>query len=153
MLHERYEDVKIRFGGVLVYGGWDERKCAPRKRFDVGLEAKDDFNRDIIPEEVRQEFENNRISLSDRATVSAEEEGSKWLITDQEKTYTVIEEEGSLNIYEVEIQPTFVGPLWPVKFRRNEVDLELYAAYYTNTLPEDDQIEEESRPGCEWRDE
>jgi len=60
-----------------------------------------DLDNEIISEGLRQEFENNGISLSANATVFREEEGSRWLITDKNQKYAVRKEENKLNIYAV----------------------------------------------------
>jgi len=52
-----------------------------------------------ISEELRQEFENNGIQLSDNANVVIEEENNRWQITDRNKTYLVRKNGDKLNIY------------------------------------------------------
>lgn len=59
-----------------------------------------DFDKVTISEDLRQEFENNEISLSQNTTVSIEEKDCRWMITDKdnEQTYTVRKEEEQLSI-------------------------------------------------------
>jgi len=67
--------------------------------FSVELEFEDDLDNHIISEELRQEFEENQTSLSQHITVSAKQEGSAWVITDNLNVYFVRKEKGRLNIY------------------------------------------------------
>ena len=67
-------------------------------------EFQSDLNENKIPAELRQEFENNGISLSDSATVLIEEEDSRWLITDNHQMYTIRKDEDKLYSY-LEIMP------------------------------------------------
>lgn len=59
-----------------------------------------DFDKFTISEDLQQEFEDNRIYLSQSIAISMEEEDHRWLITDKdyEQTYTVRKKEGRLNI-------------------------------------------------------
>jgi hypothetical protein len=66
--------------------------------FSVGLEAENDLNNGIISVDLRRKFEDNKIPLSDDASVS-KETNTKWLITDGNKTYIVKKQGGKLNIY------------------------------------------------------
>ena len=68
--------------------------------FNVVLELQGDLDNGIISEEVRQEFENNEAPLSQHATISVEQPGNRWLVTDNLKKYPVRKEEDRLNIYE-----------------------------------------------------
>ena len=56
---------------------------------------------DIYSENLQGAFENNKISLSQNATLSTREEGRKWWITDKEtkQAYDIIKEGDKLNIY------------------------------------------------------
>jgi multiple sugar transport system permease protein len=57
--------------------------------FEVGLNHQADLNSGNISEELRQEFKNNGIVLSQNATVSTEKKDSKWVIADKENEYHV----------------------------------------------------------------
>jgi len=57
--------------------------------FEVGLNYQADLNSGSISEELRQEFRNNGILLSQNATVSTEKKDSKWIIADKENEYYV----------------------------------------------------------------
>ena len=67
--------------------------------FSVELEFESDLDNRIISEELRQEFEENQISLSEHVTVSVERQGSAWVITDNWNEYFVRKEEDRLNIH------------------------------------------------------
>jgi elongation factor Ts len=66
-------------------------------------EYRIDLDSEKIPRGLRQEFEDNKISLSQNSTVSVKDKGSNWLITDKggnkKKTYFVREAEDKLKIY------------------------------------------------------
>ena len=66
--------------------------------FSIDTRLEEELNEDSISEELRKEFETNRFSLSDNATVMKKEEEKKWEIID-EKKFTVRKEDGELNIY------------------------------------------------------
>ncbi len=67
--------------------------------FSAGLEFQGDLDNGIISEGLRQEFEGNGASLSQDVTVSVEQAGVTWLITDELKKYPIMKEEGRLKIY------------------------------------------------------
>ena len=73
--------------------------------FSVELPFQSDLDNGTTSEDLQQQFENNEIPLSQNATVSIKEKGSRWLITDNKKTYVVKKEEDRLNIYEVTKNP------------------------------------------------
>jgi len=74
-------------------------KGRPPFLFGAELVFKSDLDNRIISEELRQEFEENQISLSEHVTVSVEQQGSAWVITDNWNEYFVRKEEGRLNIH------------------------------------------------------
>jgi len=65
-----------------------------------------DLDNGIISAKLRQTFEKNKLPLSEKAAVSVEKPGSKWLITDEAKKYSVRKEAQRLNIYK------FGSPVW-----------------------------------------
>jgi len=88
--------------------------------FSVELKYQIDLDKGNISEDLRQDFKDNRISLSQNATVSIEEKDSEWLIADfttarfftrKEKTYPVRKEGDKLNIYKQGIKVIQVPPL------------------------------------------
>ena len=83
----------------IIYYRADERIVASGLLFSVGLEAQGELDNGTISEELKQEFTNNKIPLSDSVTASAEEANVSWLIVDGDKTYIVKKEADKLNIY------------------------------------------------------
>lgn len=71
--------------------------------FSVGVEARSDLNNNVISRSLRQAFANNNIELPDDASVSVEETGYMWRITDGDKTYTVKYQDNRLDVYDVPI--------------------------------------------------
>jgi len=106
--------------------------------FNVGLKFQSHLDNGIISEELRQEFEENEAPLSQDVTVSLEEAGSRWLITDKSRKYYVRKEERRLHIS--------ASPLWhierllhPHRLRRMlrpiyERNVEVTYAHLFNTL-------------------
>jgi len=72
--------------------------------FSVALEFQSDLANGIISEELRQEFEKNEAPLSQQATVSTEEAGNRWMITDKPKKYSVKKEQRRLDIYAINFE-------------------------------------------------
>jgi len=58
-------------------------------KFDLSLEFQNDLDERTISKELRQEFQNNGISLSENSGISTIKTGSKWLIGDTDETYVV----------------------------------------------------------------
>ena len=78
--------------------------------FSIGLEFQSDLDSKNISSALLQEFENKGCSLSDKATISIEETGGRWLITDfvSDETTDVrrvypIRKENKLNVYGGEV--------------------------------------------------
>ncbi len=79
--------------------------------FSIGLEFQSDLDSKNISKRLLQEFENKGTALSHKATISVEEMGGRWLITDfvadaknnVGQTYSVRREEDKLNIYSGEV--------------------------------------------------
>jgi purine-binding chemotaxis protein CheW len=79
--------------------------------FSIDLEFQSDLDSKNISKRLLQEFENKGASLSDKATISVEEMGGRWLITDfvadaknnVGQVYSIRREEGRLNIYSGEV--------------------------------------------------
>jgi len=70
----------------------------------VNQNIQSDLDKNEITESIRQEFDNNKISLSPNANISTLISGSEWLINDIEnlQTYLVKLEDGKLNIYKIQ---------------------------------------------------
>jgi len=66
-------------------------------RIEPGLQNSLDAA--VISEKLRTEFENNKNPLSQNASASIKEKGSKWLITNGSKIYAIRKEKDNLNVY------------------------------------------------------
>jgi len=69
--------------------------------FSADLKFQGDLDNGSISDDLRRAFENNKFPLSQNVTISIEEKGSRWLITDEgnNRTYTIRKEGEQLNIY------------------------------------------------------
>ena len=67
--------------------------------FTVGAKYQGDLEQRALSENLRQEFEDHAISLSDRVSIRVEKEGRRWRIKDQDLVYDVHLEGDKLNIY------------------------------------------------------
>lgn len=69
--------------------------------FSVDIKFKSNLNDDDISEDLRQVFKDEGYLLSQGATVGVKEENRMWIIADKKdgREYTVINKEGSLNVY------------------------------------------------------
>jgi MFS family permease len=68
-------------------------------RFTIDMELQTDLNNSRMSEELLKELKGNRISLSQEASISVSKPGAKWIITDEDKKYTVMKESDRLNVY------------------------------------------------------
>jgi hypothetical protein len=66
--------------------------------FTIAVKFKDDLNKGIISEKLKNIFKTEDYSLSENVMVTKEKD-DKWRITDREKIYIVKKEEGKLKIY------------------------------------------------------
>ena len=67
--------------------------------FSIAPKFQSDLDSKVISEELQEEFENNEISLSDKAIISIKKEGSRWELQNDKEKYTVRLEEDKINIY------------------------------------------------------
>lgn len=83
--------------------------------FNVNTNYEDDLSSNVVPGEIRQEFESIHVSLSEGAVVSIDEVDSKdnavrWLITDGGREYVVKKaDKDMMNVYR-KIRRVAVGP-------------------------------------------
>ncbi|MHC4111013.1 MAG: hypothetical protein ACYSUY_08055 [Planctomycetota bacterium] len=68
--------------------------------FSTKLDFQSDLDKGTISEELLQKFEENKTQLSQRATVSVEQAGTRWLITNRSKKYSIRKEGSKLKIYD-----------------------------------------------------
>jgi trigger factor len=67
---------------------------ADQALFSIEADFQTDLDNGTIPENLKQEFENKDNSISEKATISVEEEGKKWLLTDNRKRYIISKDDG-----------------------------------------------------------
>ncbi|MEK7397516.1 MAG: DUF4384 domain-containing protein, partial [Candidatus Poribacteria bacterium] len=70
----------------------------------LGQNIKSDLGNDTPTENLIQEFEKNKLPLSQNANISTLVTNSQWLITDPTnmQTYLIKQEEGKLNVYKIQ---------------------------------------------------
>ena len=91
-------------GGTAIFttedGGktWVQQKEFYAILFSIDSQFQSDLESKQISEGLRQEFKNEGISLSDRATVAIDENTGRWLITDNRRRYSIRKGEDKLNI-------------------------------------------------------
>lgn len=83
----------------ITYDRVEERISASGLLFETDLEPQSELNSGTLSAGLKQEFQNNRISLSENITVSTDEMDVKWSVADGEKTYTIKNEEGKIKVY------------------------------------------------------
>ena len=86
----------------IIIIGTSEAVIRKKKVFITGLEYQNGLDSGSIPEGLLQDFEEKEAPLSDKTTVSIEEAGSQWLITDGQKVYSIRKEAGNLSVYRTE---------------------------------------------------
>ena len=72
--------------------------------FEVDLKFESNLDNSVISEDLRREFENKDISLSQNVTVLAQKREGRWLLTDvdnNQKIYHISKEKGELSIYQI----------------------------------------------------
>jgi cytochrome c oxidase subunit 2 len=81
---------------------WFEATKDYTSRFDIDSRFQSDLDNDTISDDFRMAFNSKGLGkLSDNVTVSIEETGNRWLITDDvlQRKHIVRKEDGRLNIY------------------------------------------------------
>jgi hypothetical protein len=91
---------KIPTGQMRIFEGHSDNRVMLDHAllFSIELEFQSDLDNGTISEELRQEFEENEVPLSEHVTISVEEPGSTWWLIDELKEYLVRKEELRLNI-------------------------------------------------------
>jgi photosystem II stability/assembly factor-like uncharacterized protein len=91
-------------GGTAIFttkdGGktWVQQKEFYAILFSIASKFQSDLDSKQISEGLRQEFKNEGISLSDRATVAIDENTGRLMITDNRRRYSIRKGEDKLNI-------------------------------------------------------
>ena len=97
-----YNEYTFGFDGTIV-----RQSChLPIVVSDVNWtsELQDSLDSGCIPDELRRSFVDNEFPFSDSASISLEETGSRWLITDNDRTYIASREQDRLNIYDSRLE-------------------------------------------------
>jgi Tfp pilus assembly PilM family ATPase len=68
--------------------------------FSTKLDYQSDLDKGTLSEELLKKFEENKSPLSQRANVSVEQAGTRWLITNRSKKYSIRKEGSRLKIYD-----------------------------------------------------
>ena len=68
-------------------------------RFSVSVELQNDLDNGILSERLRQEFSNNKMELSQNATVLVDTKSRKWQIDDEAGKFKVMKEGDKLVLY------------------------------------------------------
>ena len=86
----------------IIIIGTSEAVVRKKQVFITDLKYQDDLDSGSIPEGLLQDFEEKEASLSYKTTVSIEEAGSQWLITDGQSVYSIRKEAGNLGVYQTD---------------------------------------------------
>lgn len=63
--------------------------------FSTDAELQSELDKEEIPEILKQEFQNKDITISEKAVISVEEAGKKWILTDGRKRYIISKNNGT----------------------------------------------------------
>ncbi len=66
--------------------------------FSTDAELQNDLDKEQIPEILKQEFQNKDIIISEKAVISVEEAGKKWMLTDVRKRYIITKTNGTTHV-------------------------------------------------------
>ncbi len=102
-LKESLENPQDIFGEIMeAINSLNSDSLEPLLLFAVGLKHQADLGKENISEELRKEFDNNGISLSQNAVASIEQQDNEWRITceDNKKIYSVRKANDKLTICE-----------------------------------------------------
>lgn len=78
------------------------RKIGDNLLFSIDIKFQNDLDAENISDELRQEFQNEDISLSDSSKIKIVEKGSMWWIRDKNKKYYIVRKENSnLSIWSI----------------------------------------------------
>ncbi len=109
-----FSETERRIGEQIIGNLDDNGQFKVVPLFSIDLEFQSDLDSGVLSESLRTKIEkglrkaleNNKISLSQNATVTVKSEDSGWLITDEdnEQTCTVKKEDNQLNIYNITLE-------------------------------------------------
>ncbi len=89
----------IEENNLKVIGTPDIHPASDEILFSISSEFRDDLDNNIISVELQQEFENNKLQLSDSVTLTVEEKGRVWTVADDKNSYRIVADEEKLNVY------------------------------------------------------
>lgn len=84
--------------GEEIVGAYLERHIGPLFWVNLSDELENFLNFEQVPDDLRQQFVENKNPLSEHATVLIKMEKRSWLIIDEEKSYTIRKTDNRLNI-------------------------------------------------------
>jgi RNA polymerase sigma-54 factor len=100
-----FSGIERRIGEQIIGNLDEDGQLNVCPRFSVGLDFRNDLDSGNLSEELRSEFENNEISLSQNVAIYTKSkdgtEEAVWRITDEDnkQVYTASADEDKLNIY------------------------------------------------------
>lgn len=91
-----------------------------------GWTPETDLDQDNLSPELRDVFVNEQFKLSDNALITLVEIGKHWLITDDERLYTIISEEGQVETVSQHLKASRFAPfvIAPIRAWTPETDLD-----------------------------
>ncbi len=89
------EAVKYKVVDQLTKGFKEERFL-----FNVDLEFTSDLDTSQVTDQLRQEFWNHQLTLSQKSRIITQQAGERWQIIDGSKEYLIVKEDQALKIYE-----------------------------------------------------
>lgn len=98
--------VVFAYDGYLSRYPWSYRRKffeehTQRILFRAGAESLQDLGRGQISPELRRQFIEAKVPLSDRPVILTEEVGRRWVIPDQAKQYCLAKEADGLTVYKI----------------------------------------------------
>ena len=94
---------KIIEGYMEIFEGRTSRQVTTEKKiplFNIALEFAGSLDERSIPQNLRQEFENKQVGLSQAAGVFVSQPGDIWFVADENGQYYVRREGGKLKVYD-----------------------------------------------------
>ena len=96
---ESTNDLKLTADECRSIGEWIDGQLKEGFLFGAELGFQRDLDKAIVSEKLRRNFWEVGTPLSEHSTISLEQAGSRWLITDNSDKYSVRKEKNKLNIY------------------------------------------------------
>lgn len=94
------QNVVVSLKRISAGKAWDLPEKGSTFLFSINATSQSELDSKHLPEDVRQAFGKNKISLSQNPTVLVEQESSRWRIGDRgNQIFRIKKEEGKLNVY------------------------------------------------------